>query len=171
MTLALAAFSFVAPLHNVAIAKEGAGKAAAAIHPGASGLAVPRFVSLAKDVARMRAGPGGRYPISWVYQRKGMPLMVMAEFENWRKVRDTDGTEGWMHRTLLSGRRMAQLRGDINDLHQTPDAKSRIVLRAEAGVIGKLLACKGAWCRMELGEISAWLHRSEIFGALPNEEF
>ena len=174
VTLFVAALAMTLPLQNIAIAKDGAkktAKAVAAAHPAASGLAIPRFVSLASATVHMRAGPGVRYPIAWVYRRKGLPLMVMAEFEYWRKVRDTDGTEGWMHRTLLSGKRNAQLHGTINDLHQTPDAKSRIVLRAEGGVIGKLLACQGAWCRLELGDIRAWLHRSDIFGALPNEEF
>ena len=119
----------------------------------------------------MRAGPGVRYPISWVYQRKGMPLMVMAEFENWRKVRDTDGTEGWMHRSLLSGRRTAVLRAGITELRRAPEATAPIIMRAEAGVIGKLLVCQKSWCQMDLNDTKAWLPRTVIFGVLPNEQF
>ncbi|MFP6771879.1 MAG: SH3 domain-containing protein [Alphaproteobacteria bacterium] len=142
-----------------------------AAHPGASGLSTPRFVSLASATVHMRAGPGVRYPITWVYKRLGTPFMVMAEHEYWRKVRDLDGTEGWMHSSLLSGRRTAVLRAQRTALRQQPNESAPIVLRAEAGVIGKLLACKKAWCRMDIADISAWLPRVAIFGALPNEQF
>ena len=151
--------------------KAAAEKPAMAVHPGASGLPIPRFVSLSSGKVNMRAGPGVRYPITWVYRRKGMPLMVMAEFEYWRKVRDADGTEGWMHRSLLSGRRTALLRGPVNELRRAPEAGSPVVLRAEGGVVAKLLGCQGGWCRLTLNDIRAWLPRSAFFGALPNEEF
>jgi len=148
-----------------------ANKAARLAHPGASGLPTPRFVSLASATVHMRAGPGVRYPITWVYKRLGTPFMVMAEHEYWRKVRDLDGTEGWIHGSLLSGRRTAVLRAARTVLRQQPSESARIVLRAEAGVIGKLLTCRKAWCRMDIADISAWLPRSAIFGALPSEQF
>ena len=133
---------------------------------GPSGLAIPRFVSLASDTVHMRAGPGVRYPITWIYKRRGTPFMVMAEHEYWRKVRDGEGTEGWMHRSLLSNRRMGVLRGGVADLYALPNSNSRVTLRAEPGVIGKLLECKKSWCRMTLGNIKAWIPRTAIFGTL-----
>ena len=139
--------------------------------PGASGLAIPRFVSLASSTVHMRAGPGVRYPITWIYKRLGTPLMVMAEHEFWRKVRDAEGTEGWMHRSLLSGLRTALLRGTVADLHHLPDVKTPVILQAEPGVIGKLLKCRKFWCQMELGDTRAWIRRSAIFGALAIEQF
>jgi SH3-like domain-containing protein len=140
-------------------------------HPGASGLPVPRFVSLSSDTVNMRAGPGVRYPITWVYRRKGIPLMVMAEFEYWRKVRDGEGAEGWMHSALLRGRRMALLQGGINELRPSPETTAPVVLRAQAGVIGQLLSCGGPWCQIILNDMRVWLPRTGLFGALPNEEF
>ena len=139
--------------------------------PGASGLTIPRFVSLASGTVHMRAGPGVRYPITWIYKRLGTPLMVMAEHEFWRKVRDAEGTEGWMHRSLLSGLRTALLRGTVADLHQLPDMKAPVILQAEPGVSGKLLKCRKFWCQMELGDTRAWIRRSAIFGALATEQF
>ena len=136
---------------------------------GPSGLAIPRFVSLAADNVHLRAGPGVRYPITWVYKRLGTPLMVMAEYEYWRKVRDAEGTEGWMHRSLLSSRRTAVLRGEISNLHALPDSKAPITLRAEPGVIGKLLECDKSWCQMELNNTKAWIPRTAIFGPLDIE--
>lgn len=116
-----------------------------------------------------------RYPITWVYKRLGTPFMVMAEHENWRKVWDVEGTEGWMHRSLLSGDRtavMLETVGDrVTDLRQRPESDAPVILRAEAGVIGKLLACNKTWCQIKLDDITAWLPRQAIFGALPNERF
>lgn len=136
-----------------------------------SGLSIPRFVSLASDTVHMRAGPGVRYPITWVYKRLGTPLMVMSEHEYWRKVRDAEGTEGWMHRSLLSNRRTAVLRGGVADLYKLPDSNSTITLRAEQGVIGTLLQCIKSWCRMKLDNAKAWIPRAAIFGALDTEQF
>ncbi len=152
-------------------ADEGDKKAAKPSQTGASGLPTPRFVSLASGKVHMRAGPGVRYPITWVYKRVGTPFMVMAEHEYWRKVRDVDGTEGWMHRSLLSGKRMAVMRGGITELRREPEAGAAVVLRAEAGVIGKLVGCRKTWCQMDLQDTSGWLPRTAIFGALPNEQF
>ena len=95
--------------------------------------------------------------------------MVMAEHEYWRKVRDAEGTEGWMHRSLLSSRRTAVLRGEISNLHELPDLKAPITLRAEPGVIGKLLECDKSWCQMELNNTKAWIPRTAIFGPLDIE--
>ena len=77
----------------------------------ASGLPLPRFVSLRSDKVHMRTGPGVRYPIDWVYKRQNMPMEVVAEFGTWRKVRDFQGTEGWMHQSMLSNKRTLAVTG------------------------------------------------------------
>ena len=79
----------------------------AAAQDGTSGLPIPRFVSLRADEVNMRTGPGVRYPIDWVYARQGLPVQVIGEFEAWRQIRDSEGSTGWVHRTMLSGRRTA----------------------------------------------------------------
>jgi SH3-like domain-containing protein len=138
---------------------------------GPSGLAIPRFESLSSEEVNLRAGPGVRYPIAWVFVKKGLPVMVLAEFQYWRKIRDSDGAEGWIHKSLINGKRTAVVLGKVRDLHKEPDAKSAVVARSEAGVLARLLACKGAWCELEAGELRGWIKRAEIFGALPNEIF
>jgi SH3-like domain-containing protein len=140
-------------------------------HIGPSGLPIPRFVSLGADKVNFRTGPGVRHPVAWVFERKGLPVLVTAEFDYWRKVRDQDGTEGWVHKSLLSGRRYAVIIGQERALRSEPRAEAPVVLRAEPGVIGRLLACNGAWCRMEIAEATGWLPRQHIFGALPAENF
>lgn len=138
---------------------------------GPSGLPIPRFVSLGADKVNFRTGPGVRHPVAWVFERKGLPVLVTAEFDYWRKVRDQDGAEGWVHKSLLSGRRTALVVGQVRALRSEPRAEAPVVLRAEPGVIGRLLACAEAWCRLEIAETTGWLPRKHVFGALDDERF
>jgi len=138
---------------------------------GESGLPIPRFVSLSSSKVNMRTGPGVRYPVAWVYRRAGLPLMVTGEYQYWRKVRDIDGAEGWIHKSLLSGRRTAMVQDGIQTLRSDPSEAARVVARAEAGVIAMLVACAGPWCRVETDEHGGWLPRPAIFGTFPNEDF
>jgi SH3-like domain-containing protein len=72
-----------------------------------SGLPVPRYVSLKSDHVNVRAGPTKDNDVAWVYTRSGLPVEITAEFENWRRVRDSEGAEGWVYHSLLSGRHKA----------------------------------------------------------------
>ena len=138
---------------------------------GPSGLPIPRFVSLGADKVNFRTGPGVRHPVAWVFERKGLPVLVTAEFDYWRKVRDQDGAEGWVHKSLLSGRRTALVLGQVRALRREPRAEAPVVLRAEPGVVARLLACAEAWCRLEIADTAGWLPRQHVFGALPDERF
>ena len=153
----------------IAVAFTVIGVASAA--PDGSGLPLPRFVSLRADKAKMRTGPGVQYPEDWVYVRRGLPLEIIAEHHTWRKVRDWQGTQGWMHQSLLSGERALMIVGETHDLHQKPEEASLPIVRAEVGVIGRLLACpKGSgWCRVEIDGFKGWLKRTEFWGVYPEE--
>jgi len=133
-------------------------------------LAVPRFVTLRADEVNLRTGPGERYPIEWVYTRKGLPVEVVAEYDVWRKIRDSQGTEGWVHQRMITGNRSVIVSGGTQTLMSDPDPKSSVVARAEPGVIAKLLECQGPWCRVEAQDVRGWLKRSELWGVYPDED-
>jgi SH3-like domain-containing protein len=132
-------------------------------------LPVPRFVTLRSDQVNVRTGPGEQYPIDWVFTRKSMPVEIVAEFKTWRKIRDVDGTEGWVYERMVTGRRTILVRGQVRALHEQPRTDAEIVARAEPGVIATLIECDGAWCRVETGGIKGWLRRDEIWGVYPDE--
>jgi len=145
-----------------------------AVFPGGagaagSGLPLPRFVSLRAEKANLRKGPGVRYPVEWVYVRRFMPLEITAEYENWRKIRDWEGTEGWVHESLLSGRRTVVLTGAVRSLRRKPAKRAPAVARAEPGVIGKLLECRKTWCRIAVKGYKGWVRRQEFWGTYPGE--
>ncbi len=139
--------------------------------PDGSGLPLPRFVSLRADKAKMRTGPGVQYPEDWVYVRRGLPLEIIAEHHTWRKVRDWQGTRGWMHQSLLSGERALMVIGETRDLRQRPEEKSLPIARVEVGVVGQLLACPegSEWCRVEIDGFKGWLKRAEFWGVYSEE--
>src|SRR3984893_10616803 len=83
---------------------------------------LPRFVSLRSDQVNLRVGPGENYPIEWVLTRKEMPVEIIKEFENWRMIRDWQGTEGWVHERMLTGKRAVVVKGGIRTLHRQPDS-------------------------------------------------
>jgi len=134
-----------------------------------TGLPLPRFVSLGADRVNVRFGPGTQYPVNWVFARKGLPVEIIEEFDTWRKVRDYDGDEGWIHASLLSSRRTIMVTGEVRDLRRTPGLDARVVLRAESGVIGTLFDCEEDWCRVEIEGRRGWLQRSEFWGTRPGE--
>ena len=139
-----------------------------------SGLPVPRFVSLKSDRVNVRSGPNKDQEVRWVYTRAGMPVEITAEFENWRRIRDWEGAEGWVYHSLLSGRRSAvvvpTLKDDLVPLYESPDAKSAETARLQSGVLGQLKSCNGTWCQLVGKNFDGWIQQDRLWGAYPNEK-
>src|SRR5215469_17312650 len=166
----LMAMAIVLAIAGPARAQTAPQKAAAVSGAASStGLALPRYVSLRSDEVNLRTGPGVRYPVEWVLQRRHMPVEILAEFENWRKIRDFQGTEGWVHESMLSGRRYAVVTGAVRSLHRDPNATASSVARLEPGVVAEILECRNDWCRLDSDGYKGWLTRAEFWGAYPNE--
>ena len=130
---------------------------------------VPRFVSLRSDQSNLRVGPGENYPIDWVLTRKDMPVEIIRQFENWRMIRDWQGTEGWVHERMVAGKRAVVVKGGIRTLHRQPDLASPAVARAEPGVIARLIECRADWCRVEAADNTGWVQRGDLWGVYPDE--
>ena len=137
-----------------------------------SGSNLPRFVSLRSDHINGRSGPGSRYPIEWVYLQKGAPVEIVAEFELWRKVKDWQGSESWIHKSMLSGKRMAKvITPGENNLYAKPDYKSEIVARVEDEVVGDVKKCsaESGFCLIKFASIEGWIPKNSLFGIYKNE--
>jgi SH3-like domain-containing protein len=136
-----------------------------------SGLPVPRFVSLRAAQVNLRAGPGERYPIEWVYQRRDLPVEIEREFDIWRLIRDADGVRGWVQEVMVMGRRSFEVTGSDRTLRHDPDEKSPAVAILKVGVIGHIRACAATadWCQVEVDSFRGWLRREEFWGTLPGD--
>ncbi len=142
---------------------------------GQSGLKVPRFVSLKSDRVNVRAGPSTDHKVKWVFRRAGLPVEIVSEFDNWRQIRDSEGEEGWVFHSLLSGRRTAlispwQSVGTLVPLLRSPREDAPIALEAQIGVQVDIKECKKGWCEVIAKKYTGWLKSNLLWGVYPNEE-
>jgi len=141
----------------------------------ASGLPVPRFVSLKTDKVVVRGGPNKNHEVKWLYQRSGLPVEITAEFETWRRIRDSDGTEGWVYHSLLSGRRTgvvtAKAKDDLVPVYDSADLKGRVVAQLERGVQGSVKRCNAGWCKISGQGFDGWIQQDRLWGVYPDEKF
>jgi SH3-like domain-containing protein len=146
------------------------------MQPGpVTGLPVPRYVSLKSDRVNLREGPSKEHRTRWVFQRAGLPVEIVAEFETWRRVRDADGAEGWVLHSLLSGRRTAlvapwsKAKDETFMLRSEASETSAVVAQLQPGVIANIDSCDNAWCRVGIGKLDGYLRQERLWGVYPNE--
>lgn len=145
---------------------------------GPSGLPIPRFVSLKPARVNTRVGPSRDYAISWLYTKSGLPVEIIQEYDNWRRIRDADGTEGWVYQSLLAGKRTAIIApweqnktGMLIDLYASASDTARVLARVEPGVISTIRECTGQWCQLDIKGTRGWIRQAQIWGAYPDEVF
>jgi SH3-like domain-containing protein len=141
---------------------------------GSSGLPVPRFVSLKTDTVNVRRGPSSEHAIAWVFKRKGLPVEIIAEFEHWRRIRDSEGEEGWVYMSMLAGNRTVivapwKKEQAIAMRHRAEDQAATLAM-LKSGVIGEVSGCTGDWCEMSVEGYDGWVEQSQLFGVYPGEK-
>jgi SH3-like domain-containing protein len=138
-----------------------------------SRLPVPRFASLKADKVNMHVGPAKDFEVKWRYQRAGLPVEITGEYENWRRIRDSEGTEGWVYHSLLSGRRTGvvtlRAKEELYPLYAKPDAQSTIIAQLQCGVLGSVKRCNNGWCRIFGDGFDGWIPQEKLWGVYPNE--
>ena len=139
--------------------------------PTTGGLPIPRFVSLRTNPINLRTGPGVRYPVDWVYVKRHLPVEVIGEFDTWRRIRDQDGAEGWVHQSMLSGKRTAVVKDRARQLKRSGEDTADLVATLEAGVVVNVVRCPTdtPYCRVEVDGLQGWLKRDDFWGVYPNE--
>ena len=167
----------VAIATGLLVAMMVAGPMAEAASTGPSGLPLPRYVSLKASRVNMRVGPGRDYKVDWMYTKRGLPLEILQEYDNWRKVRDPEGVEGWILHSLLSGARTAIVapwkrheKENHSALRKNPSPTGVTVARLEAGVLVKVSQCLDGWCKMSVKGIDGYIEQASLWGVYPDEK-
>jgi len=133
--------------------------------PTPSGLPVPRYVTLKFDEVNARAGPGDDHRLLWVYRAKGLPVQVVAETREWRRVCDPRGGRAWVHKRTVDGRR-AVLGGKAPAaIRAKPRADSRIVAYLRPSALAALDRCEKGWCKVKAGRAKGWTSAAAVWGA------
>lgn len=141
---------------------------------GPSGLPLPRFVSLKASKINVRRGPGRQYGVLWQFRRAGLPVEIIQEFDNWRKIRDADGDEGWIFHSLLSGERTAIVAPWAGEqtfaLRTAASEQTAIIAYLQARVISQVVRCDGDWCRVRGKGYDGWIGQDDLWGVYPSEQ-
>jgi SH3-like domain-containing protein len=140
---------------------------------GKSGLPVPRFVSLKAGRVNVRVGPGDDYKVAWVFTKQALPVEVIAEFDTWRRVRDSDGSVGWVFHSLLSSKRTAVVspwqKGDPIPIHASATSEAAVTAYLQPGVLATVDRCRDGWCDLSGKGFSGWIEQGRLWGVYPGE--
>ena len=154
---------------------------AAATNP--SGLPLPRFVTIRAKESNVRVGPGYQYAVSWTYQVGGVPVEIIQEFDVWRKIKDIDGSVGWVHQNMLSGTRggyVTDTAGDKVGLRTGASDDSGVVAWVGPGFPVKIQSCEQGWCNVvatdhptdgRLANYAGYLPEGDLWGVYQGENF
>ena len=133
---------------------------------------LPRFVSLGSDEIYVRSGPGKRYPVQWVFKKEDLPVEIILEYDVWRKIKDFDGQVGWVHHSLLSGKRNALVKEEkVSTLYRKPDTSSQIMAYLEPMVLLSVEECEGGFCKVNASGYKGWVEQKTLWGVYETENF
>jgi SH3-like domain-containing protein len=139
-----------------------------------TGLTLPRYASLKTDRVNLREGPRKDYATKWVFQRAGLPVEITAESDTWRKVRDSEGAEGWVLHSLLSGRRTGLVAPGKKDqnfkIFVRASESADLAATLQSGVIGNIRNCDGVWCLIDGDGFRGYIKQSNLWGVYPDEK-
>jgi SH3-like domain-containing protein len=141
---------------------------------GQAHLPIPRFVSLKSDKVNVRKGPNTDQSIVWVFSRAGLPVEIIAESDNWRRVRDSEGADGWVFHGLLSGRRTVLIAPWSKEHESVPlygrkSASATPVAELAPNVLGNVLSCDGEWCELSVDDYSGFVQQDQLWGVYKDE--
>jgi len=167
LTLALAFFGLAfSPMAHAAGTEGATGSV--------SGLPVPRYVSLKSERVNVRTGPTKDHDVAWVFTKQGLPVEITAEFETWRRIRDSEGAEGWVYHSMLSGRRTAVVTAREKDqligVLRRPASEGELTAQLQPGVLASVRRCDGQWCRVSGRQFEGWVPQERLWGVYPNEK-
>ncbi|PPQ36545.1 SH3-like domain-containing protein [Rhodoblastus acidophilus] len=140
-----------------------------------TGLPLPRYVSLKSSAVNLREGPSKDHATKWIYQRAGLPVEIIAEFATWRRIRDSEGADGWVLHSLLSGKRTALVQPWKKDapplpLRAKPDKTAALTARLAPGVVANVKKCDEGWCRLVGPGFDGFMRQDDLWGVYPGEK-
>ena len=129
------------------------------------GKTFPRYASLKKGEVNVRSGPGNQYPILWVYNRAGYPVQLLTRYDNYFKLKDVEGEEGWVYIGMVSGQDTALVTGPSPaPLYRRDDTTSNLVAKLAPGVVVELdkAPCTTALCEVTVEGLGGYVPKVNL---------
>ena len=127
----------------------------------------PRYASLKKDRVYLRYNASFDAPIKFIYQKKNLPILIIDKHDVWKKVRDIDGEEGWIHTSMISNKETF-----INEKEQNllkyKDNNSIVNAIVKRGVVGKIINCREKFCKVKIKTYRGWIEKKFLWGIKKN---
>ena len=153
---------FIISLNNISIANVG----------NETGLEIPRFISLKSDNTNIRIGPSKNYPIVIKFIQKNYPLKVIDEYDEWRKVKDFKNNTGWVHKSLISGKRSGLILSNNNQAIKALNTiNGKVIGLIGEGNIVSINKCDIDWCFVSFMSYKGWVNKKNIWGVKQNETY
>jgi SH3-like domain-containing protein len=121
------------------------------------------FVSLKSSEINLRVGPGKEYPIVWIIMKRNLPAILVAEFDQWRKVKLFDDTEGWVHKNMISGKNTIIVVTD-NEIMYNYASCSHPIAKVEKNVVMRVVKIEADWIKVEINRWKGWVERKNVWG-------
>ena len=125
-----------------------------------------KFLSLKNSEVNVRMGPSKEYPIKFTYKKKYLPIQILDQFENWKKIKDFKNNTGWIHVSQLSKKRSAINTNNDSLLYKKPTIYSKPIAKLESGRLVLVKKCKVKWCKIKSGDYQGWVYIKNLWGRI-----
>ena len=124
------------------------------------------FLTLRNEIVNLRQGPSFDYPVKIFYKKKFLPVLIQDKFENFRKIKDHENNNGWVHISQLSKNKAAIVTNDKLILFNSPTVYSNPIAILKKGRLVKINKCKNDWCKVVTGDFKGWVKKEGLWGLL-----
>ena len=128
-----------------------------------SSIAFSEVRSLKNNKVNVRLGPSKNYPIKFVYEKKYLPVVIIDEHYNWRKVRDYDNDTGWVHISQLSKIKTTVTTKDNQVVYSSPTIYSKPKVKLEIYQVLTIKKCNQTWCKIKNAKTYGWVKKDHLW--------
>ena len=124
------------------------------------------FLTLRNETVNLRQGPSFEYPVKLIYKKKFLPVLIQDKFENFRKIKDHENNNGWVHISQLSKKKAAITIEDNQLIFSKPSVYSKPYALLKKGRLCKIKKCKKQWCKVRVENFNGWIKKEVLWGLL-----
>ena len=124
------------------------------------------FLTLRNEKVNLRQGPSFEYPIKLFYEKKYLPILITDKSGNFRKIKDHENNNGWIHISQLSKRKAAITIKEKLVLFNSPTIYSKPLVVLEKGRLCLIIKCKEEWCKIKISNYKGWVKKKALWGRL-----
>ena len=124
------------------------------------------FLTLRYDKVNLRLGPSKDYPVKIFYKKKYLPVLVVDQLDNFKKIKDHENNTGWIHVSQLSKKKAAIVITDNLIMFKKSTVYSKPLAILQKGKLTKIIKCREEWCKAKTKGYIGWVKKGSLWGLL-----